>query len=358
MSLLNFLQRLWLTLLCGVSLVLTGCGGHKPFVWQEPTEQLVWPAPPETPRLRYLHSFASPADLRGESSKSTSALRWLLGKTEADLPLATPYAVATGDDGVMWVADNGSRMLYRFDLPRGKVDYIREVGEIGLLSPIGVTIDKVRQRVLVVDSELGKVLVLDLRGRLLAQWAPPEGFGRPGGLALDSAGRLYVADVVRRQIVVFATDGTVVERRGSKLEPDGQFGRPLGVAIGPRDELLILDAGTFRVEIQDAHGGLLGSIGKLGDVPGTFARPRGLAVSAQGLVLVSDAAFDNVQVFDLTGRLLLYFGAPGGGVGQFSLPAGLCLDTAGRVFVADTFNHRVQVFQLLGAGGVAPLPGR
>ena len=102
--------------------------------------------------------------------------------------------------------------------------------------------------------KLGRSWFLTLAGQLLAQWAPPEGFGRPGGLALDRSGRLYVADVVKRQVVIFSPEGVLVERRGSKLEASGEFGRPLGVAIGPNDELLVLDSGNFWVEIQDARG--------------------------------------------------------------------------------------------------------
>lgn len=350
------MSRLGLALLCGVSLFLGGCSAAKPFVWPEPTERLVWPAPPDTPRLRYLHAFASQADLRGEEKRDNAVIRWLLGKTEVDLPLATPYAVAADSAGVVWIGDSGSHMLYRFDLARGKVDYLREAGNFGFLSPVGVAVDPVRQRVFVTDSGLNKLLVLDSNGRLQAEWSPPEGFGRPAGLALDSAGQLYVADVLQRQVFVFASDGKSVGRRISKLAPDGLFGRPVDVAIGPGDALLVLDAGTFRVEVQDARGELLRKIGQLGDVPGTFARPRSIAVNSQGLVLVSDAAFDNVQIFDLSGQLLLYFGLPGKGAGQFNLPAGVGFDDEGRIFVADTFNSRVQVFQLLSA--VAPLPGQ
>ena len=347
-----------LTLLCGVSLFLSACSSAKPFVWPEPAEQLVWPAPPETPRLRYLHAFAGPSDLRGGDSRKNSVIRWLLGKTEVDLPLSTPYAVAVDDNGVLWVGDSGSSLLYRFDLPRGKVDYLLEVGSLRFLSPIGLAVDRTRQRVFVADSGLGKLLVLDSQGRLQAEWAPPEGFGRPAGLALDSAGQVYVADVLQRQVFVFDRDGTLVARRGSKLAEDGRFGRPVDVAIGPGNELLVVDAGMFRVEVQGSHGELLGQFGKLGDVPGTFARPRNIAVNSQGLVLVSDAAFDNVQIFDLSGQLLLYFGLPGKGPGQFNLPAGLCFDDEGRIFVADTFNSRVQVFELLAVEEPPPAKAR
>lgn len=358
MLLPNTRFRLGLALLCGGSLFLCGCVGSKPFVWPEPTKRLVWPAPPETPRLRYLHAFSNPADLRGEEQRDNPVIRWLLGKTAVDLPLATPYAVAVDGSDVLWVADSGSHLLYRFDLARGKVDYIRDVGNIALLLPIGVAVDPVRQRVFVADSGLGKLLVLDSHGRLLAEWAPPGGFGRPAGLALDRAGQLYVTDVVQRQVFVFGADGTLVARRGSKLTEDGRFGRPVSVAIGPANELLVLDVGMFRVEVQNSQGELLRKFGQLGDVPGAFARPRSIAVNSQGLVLVSDAAFDNVQIFDLAGQLLLYFGVPGKGAGQFNLPAGVSFDSEGRIFVADTFNSRIQVFQLLPAAEGIPTKAR
>lgn len=332
-------------LFAGLTL-LSGCIGGRPLVWREPGIDLVWPSPPAPPRIGYLRSITGPADFRAES-KSGSVLRWLIGEDEREWPLLTPYAVAHDDVDCLWVADSGARMLYRFDLKRGKIDYIQESKGVRLITPGGLAVDKVNRRVFVADADLAKVLVFDLKGQLLSQWLPPDGFKRPAGLALDAGGRLYVADVLAGQIIIFAPDGTVLERRGSRLNSNGLFNRPLTVAIGPRGELLVNESMAFRIEVQDARGELVGSIGRLGDGPGMFARPRGLAVSSQGHVFVSDAAFDNVQIFDLTGRLLLHFGSAGGGAGEFNLPAGLSLDREGRLFVADSYNHRVQVFQFL-----------
>jgi len=330
-------------------LVLVGCGGGKPIVWQEPAIDLVWPSPPDPPRVRYLRSLAGPADFR-EEDKPNSALRWLLGDDEQAWPLLTPYAVAYDDFGCLWVADSGARMLYRFDLNRGKIDYIQESNGVRLVTPSGIAVDNLNKRVFVADAELARILVFDLKGQLLSQWAPPEGFKRPAGLAIDSVGRLYAADVLAGQVVIFDPSGKVAARRGSRINSDGLFNRPITVAIGPQGELLVNESMAFRIEVQTAEGKLLGTIGSLGDGPGMFARPRGVAVSPQGYVFVSDAAFDNIQVFDLAGRLLMHFGSTGDGAGQFNLPAGLFLDREGRLFAADSYNHRVQVFQFMPAG--------
>lgn len=342
---MSFLKRAVLLALAGLVL-LAGCGGGRPIVWQEPGVEKSWPAPPVPPRIRYLRTITGPADFADES-RTSSALRWLLGEAEQDWPLLTPYAVAYDDYGCLWVADSGARMLYRFDLERGKVEYIQESKGVRLVTPAGVAVDNRNRRIFVADADLAKVLLFDLEGTLLAQWVPPEGFKRPAGIALDQQGRLYVADVLAGEVVIFDPAGQVVERRGSRINSDGRFNRPIAVAIGPQNELLVNESMAFRIEIHDAEGHLLGTIGKPGDGPGAFARPRGIAVSRNGYVLVSDAAFDNVQLFDLAGRLLMYFGSTGSGPGEFNLPAGLFIDREGRIFAADAYNHRIQVFQLL-----------
>lgn len=341
-------MRWWGFILAGMLLV-SGCAGGKPIVWQEPGIDLVWPAPPEPPRIRYLRSLTGPVDFR-EEGKAHGALRWLLGDDEQDWPLLTPYALAYDDFGCLWVADSGARMLYRFDLERGKLDYIQESRDVRLVTPVGIAVDNSNKRVFVADADLAQILLFDLTGKFLDQWAPPEGFRRPAGLALDAAGRLYAADVLAGHVVVFDPAGKVVERRGSRFNSDGRFNRPIAVAIGPQGELLVNESMAFRIEVQSAKGELLGTIGRLGDGPGMFARPRGVAVSPQGQVFVSDAAFDNIQVFDLTGRLLMYLGSTGDGPGQFNLPAGLFLDRNGRLYAADSYNHRVQVFQFVPTG--------
>lgn len=330
-------------------LALVGCSTGKPIVWQEPGIDLVWPVPPDPPRIRYLRSLTGPADFR-EEGNARGVLNWLLGESEQDWSLLTPYALAYDDFGCLWVADSGARMLYRFDLSRGEIDYIQESNGVRLVTPVGIVADNVNKRVFVADAELASILVFDLKGQLLSRWVPPEGFKRPAGLALDASGRLYAADVLAGHVVIFDPTGKVVERRGSRFNSDGLFNRPIAVAIGPQGELLVNESMAFHIEVQNAQGSLLGTIGRLGDGPGMFARPRGVAVSPQGHVFVSDAAFDNIQVFDLTGQLLMHFGSTGEGAGQFNLPAGLFLSRESRLFVADSYNHRVQVFQFMPAG--------
>ena len=328
--------------------LLSGCAGSasQPVAWQDETTDLVWPEPPDQPRVRYLRSLYGPEDFK-EQSQTSKVLSWMLGEQETGPSLLSPFAVAVSRSGPVWVADNGASMLYRLDLNRREIDYFQEFSGLRLVSPSGVAVDDERQRVFLADAGHQRIFVLDLKGNYIASWGPPGGFKRPAGLALDSTGRLLVADAMGGVAYIFNPDGTLASEIQSRVNPDGRFRRPLNVAFGPNGEILVLDAFSFRVEVQNEQGELLGTIGELGDAAGYMARPKGLAVDKEGHVFVSDSAFDNIQVFDLAGNLLMFWGRAGRQPGQFSLPAGLFIDHEGRLFVADSYNHRVQAFQLL-----------
>lgn len=327
---------------------INGCVGasKQPFLWQDETVDLVWPDPPDKPRIRYLRSLTGPLDFK-EKNQTAGVLNWLLGERQEELPLLGPFAVAASRSGSVWVADNGARSLYKLDLMSRKINFFKDFAGTRLVSPSGVVVDDEHQRIFLADAGHDRIFVLDFDGNYIESWGPEKGFERPAGLALDSLGRLLVADAMGGTVYVFNLDGTIDSQIKSKVNPGGRFIRPLSVAVGPRGEILILDAMSFRVEVQDAQGELLGTIGQVGDAAGSLARPKGLAVDKEGHVFVSDSAFDNIQVFDMTGKLLMYWGKSGAQPGQFNLPAGLFVDQQGRLFAADSYNHRIQVFQLL-----------
>ena len=341
----TFLHLLFLSLLV---IPFSGCTGlaSAPVTWQDEAIDLVWPDPPDQPRVRYLRSISGALDFK-KKNKTSGALSWLLGERQGDLSLQNPFAVAVSQAGLVWVADNGTHMLFRLDLSRRKIDYFLEFAGLPLVSPSGVAVDDERQRVFLSDAAHAKIFVLDSAGNYIESWGPVGGFVRPAGLALDSAGRLLVADALGGFVYLFNVDGTLASKVASKANQDGRFKKPLNVAFGPNGEILVLDAFAFQVEVQSARGELLGTIGGLGDAAGYMARPKGLAVDKYGHVFVSDSAFDNIQVFDMTGNLLMFWGGAGRPPGNFNLPAGLFVDHESRLFVADSYNHRVQVYQLL-----------
>lgn len=330
---------------------LQGCLTASPveLPWRDQRIDLAWPPPPQTPRIRFLRSIDASLG-QAEDSKSAVFLAWLTGEKGSVLPLVSPYGVAADGAGRVWVADIGIRALHVYDLAEEKISYWTSAGEVPLVSPVGVALDQNRKRIFVADSVAAKVYVYTTLGKYVTTWEPPGGFSRPGGLATDAAGNLYVVDVLKATVEIFSPDGAVVRTLTSGLPPDFSFNRPTAVAVDAQGRIFVCDAMNFRVEVFGPDGKTLRGFGQVGDVPGSFARPRGIAVDSDGHVYVVDAAFENVQIFDVEGRLLLNFGGSGEGPGQFSLPSGIFIDRQDRIYVADPQNQRIQVFQYLPEG--------
>lgn len=327
-----------------------GCAGTgSPVVWGDPSQNLVWPQPPDQPRLRYLRTLAGAKDFE-HSGRKGQLFRWLTGEVAQELALVSPYGVAADGEGRVWLSDTEAGLVHLFDLRRQRVDYLQGADNFRFRAPLGVVFDPGGNRLLVADGVLKTVVVIDVeKNRLLGQWAPPAGFGRPAGVALGPQGQLYVTDVLNSQVEVFSPDGAHIRTLRSQARPEG-FNRPANLWVDRRGRIYVVDSMNFQVEVLSPDGEALAVIGGLGDSQGHFARPRGVTVDSDGHIYVADATFDNIQVFDLSGQLLLVLGESGKEPGQFSLPAGLAFDAQDRLYVVDAYNQRLQVFQYLSPG--------
>ena len=155
---------------------------------------------------------------------------------------------------------------------------------------------------------------------------------QPYGIALDAAGRVFVADTFARTIHVFDTRNT----RYSAIHVDGDSLIGLAVYV---DSLFVTDSARGTVTCLTTKGKRVWSLGaKAG-----FVRPTGLAISGGRLYVVDTAAAQVVQV-DTQGHVIGRFGSRGGGPGQFNFPTNIAAAPDGRLFVADSMNFRVQSF--------------
>lgn len=307
----------------------------------DPAQVQVWPLPPDTPRIRYFRTINGPEDFRREGQPSR-LVRWVVGEGETELPLRAPYGVTADGEGRVWVADPEAHAVHVYDLAERQADYLLTAGEQMLSSPVGLAYDAERKWLYVSDTGLNQVFVLDRKGRLVGTRAPEGGFNRPAGMALDSSGKLYVADALRGRVEVFSSEGEHLRSFG-----EGTLYRPANLAVDPAGQVYVTDSLNFRIVVFTPEGEVRATIGAIGDGPGTFARPRGVAVDSQGHIYVSDAAFDNIQIFDMAGNLLLFWGGVGKEPGKFNMPAGLFFDGEDRLYVADTYNRRIQIFEYL-----------
>lgn len=342
------------TWLAAVALLLLagGCSTPAPTPVMDPAAlaALVWPKPPEPPRIKYLQSVAGPLDWGIELPWWRRLADALTGGVAPQF--VRPSAVAEAG-GVLYVADPGTESLWILDRPRKRATQLTKINGETLVSPVALAL-RADGAVFVADTALNKVFLLDRDGALLRTFAT-QGLERPAGLAWsDTAQRLYVLDSRRHRITVFDGHGTVLRHMGDSGRGNGQFNYPTHIALAADGTLLVTDALNFRIQALSPNGDFLWKFGHHGNGSGDFAAPKGVAADAQGHYYVVDALFDAVQIFDQSGQLLLTFGERGEQPGQLTLPRGIFISNEDKVYVADAYNQRVQVFQGAIATGKEP----
>ena len=348
--------------LCAAALT-SGCAqlppnGHAQEKAEEPVAQVSWPAPPEPPRIRYLHSIASERDLDVRPGLFQRFVRFMTGVNVRGL--SRPQALTVDDENRLYVVDGLHRRVHVFDRDKGAYYIFPEIPPDGFVNPVGVTTGT-NGRVYVSDSKTRVIHVFSSRGKRYEGSIGAGRFERPTGLAFDRANlRLLVTDTVT---------GTLTALNEGSLAPNAQrtmtdnaerdiaavwpgngadvMHAPTHVAINSGGGIVVTDSLNFRVHLLDSNFNRVGFFGEAGDQPGYFARPKGVAMDSKGNVYVVDALFGNVQIFNTQGDLLLTFGKPGSGIGEFWLASGIFIDHQDRIYVADAWNQRVQVFQYL-----------
>ena len=338
--------------LLGLSLavVLAACAPTRspdsPPGADEAVRALVWPAPPQQSRIRFVRSVSTPGDLGIRPSLWGRVLRVVRGPEEVGL--VRPTGVATRGEAI-YVADPDAPALWLLNAASRQFVPISTAGERPLVSPVAVAVSG-DGRVYLADSYLARVFVYAADGEFQGVIGE-QVLQRPSGLAWDSlSGRLYVADSAAHCVWVFDPDGTQTGVIGARGAGPGQFNFPTHVAVNRQGDLFVNDALGFRVQTFGPDGNLNAVFGRHGDGHGDFSAPKGVGVDGDGHVYVADALLDAVQIFDGAGQFLLSFGERGVGPGQFWLPGGLYVDDLNRIYVADSYNQRIQVFQYLEAG--------
>jgi DNA-binding beta-propeller fold protein YncE len=364
-------------------------------------DTILWPVPPDTPRIRYSAVLRNERDLGRTSGFLGRISNALIGSDDGVVYVMRPHDVFVDSQGRMYVTNGLSAGLWVFDPSAKEARLIQPSGAGALVKPMGITGDP-NGNILVSDPGARRVVELDGEGAFVRAYGGSSVLLNPVDVALSPSGdRVYVADSYLHQLLVFDREGGLIKQvgrdegdleaktarrqmavvagqeangglRGSLSdhgddEPSdlvenrslelGHFRYPAFVATAPDGTVYVSDGMNFRIQAFDPSGAFLRSVGHLGDRPGSFARPKGIAVDSEGHLYVVDAAFNNVQIFDEQGRLLLAFGAFGNGPGQLWMPTGLWIDQEDRIFVADRYNNRLQVFEYLPEDGAAALSG-
>lgn len=344
-----FLHTIRCVLVCCMMALCSACSRVEPLLLSDQSVNLVWPQPPDPPRIKYLCDIKGPEDIYPEKSDFQKLSEMVTGDNRTILELLTPYSVATDSKGIIYIADTSMGVVHRYDLVDRDVSYISKAGGDQLASPVAVALDR-NDNLYIADSLLNKVFKFRKDGEFIKELVSPVGFKRPGGIAISTVGEIFVVDALANILHKFNANDVYEGTFPASLPGEG-LNTPSFVATDRSGNVYVTDAMNFTVKKYGADGKLIKRIGEVGDVPGTFSRPKGVALDSDGHVYVVDANHNNFQIFNGEGQLLLFVGVNGDRPGEFSLPSGIFIDNQDRIFIADTFNRRIQVFQYLRAGG-------
>ncbi|ALS25048.1 S-layer homology domain-containing protein [Paenibacillus naphthalenovorans] len=259
------------------------------------------------------------------------------GGAAASAQLNYPFGVAVDSGGILYIVDTNNCRIRKVDAS-GNISTVAGTGTAGYSGDGGAA----------TSAQLNK----------------------PYGVAVDSAGNLYIADTLNHRVRKVDASGNVSTVAGTGTagsSGDGgaaasaQLNKPFGVAVDSGGNLYIADTFNHRIRKVDASGNIstvagTGTAGNPGE--GEFATsanikyPYGVAVDSGGnLFYVADDGSSRVRKVDASGKISTVAGngtagssGDGGAaaLAQLYLPYGVAVDSGGNLYIADTFNHRVR----------------
>ncbi len=303
--------------------------------------------------------------------------------------LNAPRGTAVDSSGNFYIADTANNAVREVAV-NGTISTLLGNGSAGsgssqLNGPQGVAVDSAGN-VYIADTQNARVLKVSGGSASTVAGSGTPGFGGDGaaatsaqlntpiGLAVDSAGNLYIADFGNNRIRKVTSGGTISTVAGTTQGYSGdggaatqaQLSGPQGVAVDKQGNLYIAD--TLNNRLRFVSGGTISTLagtgvaGFTGDggpaINAQIVNPAGVAVDASGNVYISDLSahvrkvYPNGPIFTIAGDGVRAYSGDGGLAINATLngPSGLSADSKGNIYVADTSNNAVRLLQSAGAG--------
>ncbi len=336
--------------------------------------------------------------LAGSASGSGSA-----DGTGSAARFTAPAGVALDSNGNIYVGDTGNNTIRKITSAgvvttlagsAGNAGYADGTGNAAQFNtPVGVAVDT-NGNVYVADAlnqTIRKITSAGVVTTLAGSAGNPGSddgiasdarFSGPRGVALDSAGNLYVCDGDNNTIRKIDSAGivtTLAGLAGSTGSYDGtgseaRFNTPRGVAVDSAGNVYVGD--TFNHTIRKITSAgvvttLAGLAGNPGSADGTvsdarFRQPRGVAVDTNGNVYVGDSAGPTIRKITSAGVVTTLAGSATGNTGSadgtgaavlFNFPYGVTVDTGGNLYVADFGNNTIRIGNAIVPPLATPLGG-
>jgi sugar lactone lactonase YvrE len=206
----------------------------------------------------------------------------------------------------------------------------------------------------------------------------------PRAIAFDRGGNAYIADTLNQRIRRIDTAGTITTVAGNGIEGFGGDGgpalqaalnQPHGVAVDSAGNVYIADSGNHRIRRVDRRGvittvagnGTPGATGDDGPAGAALVKdPKTLATDPSGENLyIADTGNNRIRRINLRTRVIttvagvIRAGSDGDGGpavrAALNSPRGLWVPRDGTIYIADTDNHRIR--KVSGDGKITTVAG-
>jgi uncharacterized protein (TIGR03437 family) len=187
----------------------------------------------------------------------------------------------------------------------------------------------------------------------------------PCGIAVDSAGNIYIADQANNRIrkissppssgniSTVAGDGTEGFTGDGAAATAAEINLPCGIAVDPAGDIIFsqTDAnGTTASAIREVSGGNISTLaggnsttplgpGYTGDggpaINAEVNNPLAIALDSAGNIYIADTLNSAIREITTNGNIRTLSN-------KFNRPEGVFVDAAGNIYVADTHNHCVR----------------
>ena len=316
------------------------------------------------------------------------------GSPAVEAELNSPVDVAVDRSGNLYIADSGNNRIRRVD-PSGTIITIAGTGqsvlsysgdggpavEAKIASPSGLAVDS-SGNLYIADTYNHRIRRVDPSGIIItiagvgaSSYSGDGGpaitarLYRPGDVAVDSSGNLYIADTYNHRIRRVDPSGTISTIAGTGERGFGGDGGPAvearlnypsGVAVDDSGNLYIADVGNHRIRRVNSLGIIntiagTGYEGYSGDggpaVAAQLTYPGDLAIDGKGNLYFTDSNNNRVRQVNSSGIVTTVagtgekgFGGDGGPAIEALLdgPSGVAVDNENNLYVADTRNYRIR----------------
>jgi streptogramin lyase len=229
-----------------------------------------------------------------------------------------PHSLVIDPDGNLWVVDGQGRdgkghQVFKMTTEGKVLLTLGKAGEAGdghdtFNQPSAVAIGRGGD-IFIADGHGGntnaRIVKFDKNGKFIKTWgkkgSAPGEFDCPHGLAIDSQGRLFVADRFNNRVQIFDQDGNFIDQWT-------QFSRPSGIYIDKKDVLYVSDSESRVPTPPQTYGnhpgwkrGIRVGSARTGKVdffiPDPYATPEAAATSgAEGIVADASGAIYGADV--------------------------------------------------------------